>query len=72
MQVTGLHAEVLTPSVRRGDRLTGQRGHRRVERLEHGQRPHVDAADGQPDRVATQVVGECFDLGQFRHEFSLP
>ena len=31
--------------------------------VEHRERRHVDAADGETDGVVPQVVGERFDLG---------
>jgi hypothetical protein len=63
MQVPGLHPEILAPPVRVGHGLPVQHRDRRLERLEYRERRNVDAPDGEPDRAATQVVGECFDLG---------
>ena len=45
---------------------------RRVEGLQHRQRGDVDAADGQTDGVAPQMVDQRFDLGKFGHPTSLP
>ena len=63
MQFAGLQPQVLAPPVGAGDDLAVQRGHRRIEGLEHGQRRDVDAPHGQPDGVAAEVVGKRFDLG---------
>ena len=72
MQLAGLQAEVLAPPVGAGDGLTVQRVDRRIEGFEHRQRRDVDAADGQADGMATQMVGQRFDLGKFGHVSSVP
>ena len=72
VQVAGLHAEVLAPPVGAGDGLAVQHRDRRIERLEHRERRHVDASDRQPDGMATQMIGERFDLRQFGHVSSVP
>ena len=72
MQVARLQAEVFGPPVGAGHLPAVQRSDRRVERLQHGQRGHVDASDGEADGVPTEVVGQGLDLGQFGHEPSVP
>ena len=62
-QLAGLQPEVLTPPLSTGDSLAVQRGQGRVERFEHGQRGHIDAANRQTHGVAAQVVGQRFDFG---------
>ena len=71
-QLAGAHAEVFAPAVGAGDGHSVQRVDRRVEGLEHRQRGDVDTPDGLADGVATQVVGQCFDFGQFGHVSSVP
>ncbi len=71
-QLAGPHAEVFAPPVGAGNGQSVQRVDRRVEGLEHRQRGDVDAADGLADGVATQVVGQRFDFGQFGHVSSVP
>ena len=72
MQTARLQAEIFAPPVGAGHFLAVQRRERGVERLQHGQRGHVDASDGQADGVPTEVVGQGLDLGQFGHESSVP
>ena len=67
MQVARLQPEVFAPAVRARHLVAGQRGHRRIERLEHRKGGHVDAADGPSDGVAAQMIGERFDLGELGH-----
>jgi hypothetical protein len=49
------------------DRQSGQRRDRRVIRLEHAERGHLDALDAVSGRPLPQVRGEGGDLGEFRH-----
>jgi hypothetical protein len=72
VQFADLRAQVFPPAVRAGHGLTVQHRDGRVERLEHREGRDVDAADGQPDSVPAQMVGERFDLGQFGHVSSVP
>ena len=52
-----------------GDRPPGQRGQRRVEGLEHGERRRVGTGNGMTASPLTQEPGERFDLRQLRHTY---
>ena len=62
-RLPGLQSQVFAPPLRPDDGLAVQCVDRRVEGFEHRQRRDVDAADGQTDGVAPQMVGQRFDLG---------
>ena len=64
--------EVLAPPIGPDNGLAVQGVDRRVEGFQHRQRGDIDATDRQTDGVATQVVDQRFDLGEFGHVFSLP
>ena len=67
MQTVDVEVEPLAVPVHAGDLEALQRAGRRVVRLQHADRGHLDRSDDRPDGPLAQEVGQGLHLGQLRH-----